>query len=99
MYVGALDVMGSPFFRMYLFCSVPRPNGPQGPDLVATSDSAPNDAGSYAAAILACGSGVTKEDIIRLFDLLPKEVPSRGGSSNDACSFSTCEGRSARPPR
>ncbi|CAE6941197.1 unnamed protein product [Symbiodinium sp. CCMP2592] len=53
----------------------------KGPDLVATSDPAPSDAEALAQAILARGSGITKRDVVQIFDLLPKEIPSRGASS------------------
>ncbi|CAE7830851.1 unnamed protein product [Symbiodinium sp. CCMP2592] len=61
---------------------------PRGPDLVATSDSAPSDAEALAQAILARGSGITKRDVVQIFDLLPKEIPSRGASSQPPSSFS-----------
>ncbi|CAE7811948.1 unnamed protein product [Symbiodinium sp. CCMP2592] len=60
----------------------------RGPDLVATSDSAPSDAEVLAQAILARGSGITKQDVVQIFDLLPKEIPSRGASSHPPSSFS-----------
>ena len=37
---------------------------------------------------MARNSAATKAEIIQLFNLLPKEVPSRGGPSHDSCSFS-----------
>ena len=55
---------------------------------MATSDPAPNAAETFAEVILARNSAATKAEIIQLFNLLPKEVPSRGGPSHDSCSFS-----------
>ena len=55
---------------------------------MATSDPAPNAAETFAEAILARNSAASKAEIIQLFNLLPKEVPSRGGPSHDSCSFS-----------
>ena len=55
---------------------------------MATSDPAPNAAETFAGVILARNSAATKAEIIQLFNLLPKEVPSRGGPSHDSCSFS-----------
>ncbi|CAE7029847.1 unnamed protein product [Symbiodinium sp. CCMP2592] len=41
-----------------------------------------------AQAILARGSEITKQDAGQIFDLLPKEIPSRGTSSQPPSSFS-----------
>ena len=55
---------------------------------MATSDPAPHGAEAFAQSILARRSMVTKADVAHLFDLLPKEVPSRGPASQKANSFS-----------
>ncbi|CAE7464336.1 unnamed protein product [Symbiodinium sp. CCMP2592] len=85
------DVLGiTPFQNAQIRYSDGAMRGPRGL-IVATSDSAPSDAEALAQAILARGSGITKRDVVQIFDLLPKEIPSRGASSQPPSRTAACE--------